>query len=145
MVPRCIHINIPRMAETWVTRFIEKSVCWDQVKSVNGRIVELESTRMGTWENWFIDQMGTYSTICRFEAVSGCDNLPIYQSTNLPIHQVTNLPSCICSKSAIFRCYMETWVPRFEQIKVPWNIGKSEDGLMGVENQGGQGETISPL
>jgi hypothetical protein len=137
MVPRCIHINIPRIAETWVTRFIGKLFCWDQVKSVNGRIVELESTRMETWENWFIDQMGTYSTICRFEAVSGCDNLPI--------HQVTNLPSCICSKSAIFRCYMETWVPRFEQIKVPWNIGKSEDGLMGVENQGGQGETVSPL
>ena len=38
MVPRYIHINIPRMAETWVTRFIEKLVCWDQVKSVNGRI-----------------------------------------------------------------------------------------------------------
>jgi hypothetical protein len=81
------------MAETWVARFIEKLVCWDQFKSVNGRIVELESTSMGTWENWFMEQMGTYSTICQFEAVSGCDNLPIHQATNLPIYQVAYVPS----------------------------------------------------
>jgi predicted mannosyl-3-phosphoglycerate phosphatase (HAD superfamily) len=93
MVPRCIHINIPRIAETWVARFIEKLVCWDQFKSVNGRIVELESTSMGTWVNWFMEQMGTYSTICQFEAVSGCDNLPIHQATNLPIYQVAYVPS----------------------------------------------------
>ena len=49
--------------------------------------------------------------------------LGVNLSTNLPIHQVTNLPSCICSKSAIFRWDMETWVPRFEQIKAPWNMG----------------------
>jgi len=76
---------------------------------------ELESNSMGTWVNWFMDQMGTKLTIWRFEAVSGCDNLPILQATNLP--------SCIYSKSAIFRWDIETWVPRFEQIKVPWNIG----------------------
>jgi predicted mannosyl-3-phosphoglycerate phosphatase (HAD superfamily) len=93
MVPRCIHINIPRIAETWVARFIEKLVCWDQFKSVNGRIVELESTRMETSVNWFMEQMGTYSTICQFEAVSGCDNLPIHQATNLPIYQVAYVPS----------------------------------------------------
>jgi hypothetical protein len=54
---------------------------------------ELESNSMGTWVNWFMDQMGTNSTTCPFEAVSGCDNFPILQATNLPIHQVTNLPS----------------------------------------------------
>ena len=81
------------MAEKWVARFIGKLVCWDQVKQVNGRMVELESTRMGTWENWIMDQMGTNSTIRRFEAVSGCDNLPIYQATNLPTYQVAYVPS----------------------------------------------------
>jgi hypothetical protein len=57
---------------------------------------------------------------------------------------VTNLPSCICSKSAIFRWDMETWVPRFEQIKVPWNIGTSEDGLMGSKIRKGRGRQYRP-
>ena len=63
MVPRCIHINMSRMTETLVARFIGKLVCWDQVKQVNGRMVELESTRMGTWVNWFMDQMNGDSLI----------------------------------------------------------------------------------
>ena len=63
MVPRCIHINMSRMTETLVARFIGELVCWDQVKQVNGRMVELESTRMGTWVNWFMDQMNGDSLI----------------------------------------------------------------------------------
>jgi hypothetical protein len=79
------------MTEILVARFIEKSVCWDQVKQVNGRIVELESTRMGTWENWFIDQMGIKLTIWRFEAGSGCGYLPIHRAINSPSDQFTKL------------------------------------------------------
>ena len=47
LVPRCIHINMSRMTETLVTRFIGKLVCWDQVKQVNGRIGIKQYGNMG--------------------------------------------------------------------------------------------------
>ena len=47
MEPRCIHINMSRMTETLVARFIGKLVCWDQVKQVNGRIGIKQDGNMG--------------------------------------------------------------------------------------------------
>lgn len=47
LVPRCIHINMSRMTETLVARFIGKLVCWDQVKQLNGRIGIKQYGNMG--------------------------------------------------------------------------------------------------
>jgi len=137
MVPRCIHINIPRMAETWVARFIGELVCWDQVKSVNGRIVELESSRMGTWVNWFMDQMGINLTIWRFEAGSGCGYLPIHQATNLPIYQVAYVPS-----QQSFDVISKHGCQGLNKSRF---LGTSVYGLTGLKIKKGRGETLSPL